>query len=98
LPAVQEIVVTKPVNPSRRLLLPAAIAVLFALAGCGIKGPLELPTDAQVKGGEGKGKGEMPVARRLPGYEPSQQERKEARQLGRPIKPDEPFFLDPLLK
>ena len=85
-----------PVNASRRLLLPAAIAAFFALAGCGIKGPLELPTDAQVK--ESKGKGQMPVERRLPGYQPSQQEQKEARQLGRPVKPDEPFFLDPLLK
>ena len=92
---------TKPANVSRCLLLPAAMAALFVLAGCGIKGPLELPSDAQVDAKEAKlakGKGQAPVERRLPGYEPNQQQRKEARQLGRPVKPDEPFFLDPLLK
>lgn len=92
---------TKPVNVSRRLLLPAAMAALFVLAGCGIKGPLELPSDAQVDSKEAKaakGKGQYPTQRRLPGYEPNQQQRKEAKQLGHPVKPDTPFFLDPLLK
>ena len=90
---------TKPLSVSRRLLLPAAMAALFVLAGCGIKGPLELPSDVDSKEAKlAKGKGQYPTERRLPGYEPNQQQRKEAKQLGRPVKPDEPFFLDPLLK
>ena len=49
---------TKPAAElSRRALLPAALAALFMLAGCGIKGPLELPEGTQVSGNEGKGKG-----------------------------------------
>ena len=92
---------TKPANISRRLLLPAAMAALFVLAGCGIKGPLELPTDAQLSDSDSKttkGKGQYPKARQLPGYKPTAEEKKEAKQLGRPLKPDQPFFLDPLLK
>jgi predicted small lipoprotein YifL len=82
------------------MLLPAALAALLMVAGCGIKGPLELPTEAEAQGKDkgSTGKGEYPTARRLPGYQPTVQERKEAKQLGRPQKPDEPFFLDPLLK
>lgn len=86
---------------SRRMLLPVAFAALFVLAGCGIKGPLELPTEAQVNAKEAKlakGKGRVPVERRLPGYQPNREQTRDARQLGRPVKPDTPFFLDPLLK
>ncbi len=83
---------------SRSLRLSVAITALFVLAGCGIKGPLELPTDAQVKASDAKGKGEYPGERRLPGYDPTVQQRKEAKQMGQPVKPDNPFFLDPLLK
>jgi predicted small lipoprotein YifL len=91
--------VTRPVTDvSRRMLLPAALASLFMVAGCGIKGPLELPTEAEAKAKASTGKGEYPITRQLPGYQPSQQQRKEAKQLGSPQKPDEPFFLDPLLK
>lgn len=91
---------TKPAV-SRRMLLPVALAALSVLAGCGIKGPLELPTEAQVDAKEAKlakGKGKVPIERRLPGYQPSREQSKEAKQLGKPVKPDTPFFLDPLLK
>jgi predicted small lipoprotein YifL len=91
--------VTKPAaNIARCLLLPIAFVLILGLAGCGIKGPLELPEGAQVKDSEGKGKGEAPIERRLPGYQPSAQERKAAKQMGKPVKSDNPFFLDPLLK
>ena len=39
---------TKSAEITRRTILPVALAALFVLAGCGIKGPLELPADAQV--------------------------------------------------
>jgi predicted small lipoprotein YifL len=83
------------------MLLPAALAALFVLAGCGIKGPLELPSGVQVSDTDSKqtkGKGEYPRARQLPGYQPTLVEQRQAKQLGKPVKPDEPFFLDPLLK
>ncbi len=91
---------TRPVTDvSRRMLLPAALAAFLMVTGCGIKGPLELPTEAEAKSKDkSTGKGEYPITRQLPGYQPTQQQRKEAKQLGRPEKPDEPFFLDPLLK
>ena len=79
----------------RLLLLPFA---LLALAGCGIKGPLELPAEAQVSGNEGKGKGTITAAEKLPGNQPRPQERRAARQMGKPVESDQPFFLDPLLK
>jgi predicted small lipoprotein YifL len=79
----------------RLLLLPFA---LLALAGCGIKGPLELPADAQVSGNEGKGKGTITAAEKLPGYKPKPQETRAAKQMGKPVRSDQPFFLDPLLK
>lgn len=88
---------TKPAELSRRALLPAALAALFVLAGCGIKGPLELPEGTQVSGNEGKGKGKRSVASNLPGYKPNPRENREYKQLGQPIKPDQPFVLDPLL-
>lgn len=90
---------TKPAAElSRRALLPVALAALFMLAGCGIKGPLELPEGTQVSGNEGKGKGKRSPASDLPGYKHTPREKREYKQLGKPIKPDEPFFLDPLLK
>jgi predicted small lipoprotein YifL len=82
----------------RLLLLPFALASLFVLAGCGIKGPLELPADAQVSGNEGKGKGEITAAERLPGYQPKSPEKRAAKQMGKPVRSDQPFFLDPLLR
>jgi predicted small lipoprotein YifL len=60
--------VTQLADISRSLRLSVAITALFVLAGCGIKGPLELPTDAQVKASDAKGQGEYPGERRLPGY------------------------------
>lgn len=92
---------TVPVDLRRRiLLLPLAFAALFVLAGCGIKGPLELPADAQAKNAKATtNKGEIPKAARLPGYyQPPKHELKEVKQLGKPEQPDTPFFLDPLLK
>lgn len=88
---------TKPVDLSRRALLPVALAALFMLAGCGVKGPLELPEGTEVSGNEGKGKGQRSKASALPGYKQTSQDRRNYRQLGRPVKPDEPFILDPLL-
>jgi predicted small lipoprotein YifL len=93
----RRVIVIKPA-PSRLLLLPFALASLFVLAGCGIKGPLELPADAQVSGNEGKGKGEITAAERLPGYQPRSQDRRAAKQMGKPVRTDQPFFLDPLLR
>jgi predicted small lipoprotein YifL len=86
-----------------RIALPLiALASVFSIAGCGIKGPLELPPDAQQASADSstksKGKGEPPLERRLPGYQPTSQEQKMAKGLGKPQKPDQPFFLDPLLK
>jgi predicted small lipoprotein YifL len=93
--------VTKPAEITRRTILPVALAALFVLAGCGIKGPLELPAEAELDDNqkkEAKKKGQVTEASRLPGYQTTKQQKKAAKGLGRPIKPDEPFFLDPLLK
>jgi predicted small lipoprotein YifL len=93
--------VTKPAIITRRTILPVTLAALFVLAGCGIKGPLELPADAQVSAEEtkqAKQKGKVAEASKLPGYQVTKQQQKAAKGLGRPIKPDEPFFLDSLLK
>jgi predicted small lipoprotein YifL len=90
--------VTKPAAElSRRALLPAAIAALLALAGCGIKGPLELPEGAKAAK-ETQGKGRRAVAADLPGYRQSSRDKRNYKQLGKGEKPDEPFILDPLLK
>lgn len=92
---------TKPAEIIRRTILPVALAALFVLAGCGIKGPLELPADAQAtdtQTKEAKKKGQVAEASKLPGYQPTKQQQKTAKGLGRPVKPDEPFFLDSLLK
>ena len=84
---------------ARRLLPPLfALASLFVLAGCGIKGPLELPADSQVAKNDGKGKGRITPAQQLPGYQPTTLERRTAKQMGQPVESDQPFFLDPLLK
>jgi predicted small lipoprotein YifL len=83
----------------RRLLPPAALAAALFVAGCGIKGPLELPEGTKVSGSEGKGKFEPSPKAMLPGYYDalSSKEKKAQKQLGNPVKPDEPFVLDPLL-
>jgi len=82
----------------RRLLPSAALAAALFVAGCGIKGPLELPEGANVPAGEGKGRFVSSPKAVLPGYyEPSSREKKGQKQLGNPVKPDEPFVLDPLL-
>jgi predicted small lipoprotein YifL len=88
------------IKPATRRLLPPlfALASLFVLAGCGVKGPLELPADAQVSGNDGKGKGTITSAEKLPGYKSKPQERRAAKQMGKPVRSDEPFFLDPLLR
>jgi predicted small lipoprotein YifL len=79
----------------RRFLSLAAFAAGLALAGCGIKGPLDLPEGAAAPLKENVG---TTKNARLPGYyEPSAREKKTQRQLGTPGKPDQPFVLDPLL-
>ena len=83
----------------RRLLSPAALAAALLVAGCGIKGPLELPEGTtKVTGNDGKGRFEPSPKAVLPGYyERSSKEKKAQQQLGKPVTPDEPFVLDPLL-
>jgi predicted small lipoprotein YifL len=82
----------------RRLLSPAAFAAALFVAGCGIKGPLELPEGSNVAANEGKGRFVSSPKATLPGYyQPSNKEKKAQGQLGNPTKPDEPFVLDPLL-
>jgi predicted small lipoprotein YifL len=80
-----------------RLLRPAALAAALVVAGCGIKGPLELPEGAVVSGNQGKGSFVSSPNAALPGYELSSKEKRAQKQLGKPVKPDEPFILDPLL-
>jgi predicted small lipoprotein YifL len=90
--------VTKSANTFvRRTLLPIAFTGLLVVAGCGVKGPLELPEGTQVSGNDGKGGFTSAKQAELPGYIPQQKEIREKRQLGNPIKRDEPFVLDPLL-
>ena len=82
----------------RRLLSSAALAAALFVAGCGIKGPLELPEGANASANEGKGRFVSSPKAALPGYyETSKKEKKAQGQLGNPVKPDEPFVLDPLL-
>jgi predicted small lipoprotein YifL len=82
----------------RRLFPPAALAAALFVASCGIKGPLELPEGTNVAAGEGKGPFVSSPKAVLPGYyEASSKDKKAQKQLGNPIKPDEPFVLDPLL-
>jgi predicted small lipoprotein YifL len=82
----------------RRLLPSAALAAALFVAGCGIKGPLELPEGANVAANEGKGRFVPSPKATLPGYyEPSSKQKKAQGQLGKPVTPDEPFVLDPLL-
>jgi predicted small lipoprotein YifL len=83
----------------RRLPQTAALAAALFVAGCGIKGPLELPEEAKVAGNEGKGKFEPSPKAMLPGYYDvlSSKQKKAQKQLGKPVTPDEPFVLDPLL-
>ena len=82
----------------RRLVSPAAFAAGLFVAGCGIKGPLELPEGSNVAANEAKGRFVSSPKATLPGYyQPSNKEKKAQGQLGNPVKPDEPFVLDPLL-
>ena len=83
----------------RRLLPLVALAAGLVVAGCGIKGPLELPEGTKVSGREGKGGFEPSPKAILPGYYDvlSSKAKKEQKQLGKPVTPDEPFVLDPLL-
>jgi predicted small lipoprotein YifL len=82
----------------RRLLSPAAFAAALCVAGCGIKGPLELPEGSNAAANESKGRFVSSPKATLPGYyQPSSKEKKAQGQLGNPVKPDEPFVLDPLL-
>jgi predicted small lipoprotein YifL len=82
-----------------RYLLPtAAFAAALFVAGCGVKGPLELPEGTPVSGNEGKGSFVSSPKSLLPGYyETSSKDKKAQKQLGNPVKPDEPIILDPLL-
>jgi len=90
--------VTKPTNSVfRQTLLPIALTGLLVVAGCGVKGPLELPEGAQVTSNEGKGRFNSAKQAELPGYRPQTKEARAKRQLGNPVKRDEPFVLDPLL-
>ena len=89
---------TKPaVSFLRRTMVPIALTALFVLAGCGIKGPLELPEGTQVSGNESKGRFVPAKAAQLPGYQPGTRELRAQKQLGNPVKRDEPFVLDSLL-
>jgi predicted small lipoprotein YifL len=81
----------------RYFLPPAALAAALFVAGCGIKGPLELPEGTKVTGNEGKGNFESSKKAVLPGYYQPSSNVKNAKQLGKPITPDKPFVLDPLL-
>ena len=81
----------------RRLLPLAAVAAALFVAGCGIKGPLELPESANVADNNAKGRFVSSPKAALPGYELTDKEKKRQRQLGKPTTPDEPFVLDPLL-
>ena len=82
----------------RRLLPTTAFVAAIFVAGCGIKGPLDLPEGANIAANEGKGRFVPSPNTRLPGYyEASSKEKKAQRQLGNPVKTDEPFVLDPLL-
>jgi predicted small lipoprotein YifL len=90
-----EIEVDRPANSS--LVAAAALAALLVVAGCGIKGPLELPEGTNVAEKDAKGRFESSPRARLPGYQLSDREKKQLRQLGKPQQPDQPFVLDPLL-
>ena len=82
---------------SSRLFPAAALVAALVLAGCGIKGPLELPEGVVVSGKEGKGSFVSSPNAALPGYELSAKQKRAQKQLGKPVKPDDPFILDPLL-
>jgi len=88
--------VDRPANSS--LVAVAALGALLFVAGCGIKGPLELPEGAQAAAQkEGQDRFVSSPRAALPGYRLSDREKKQQRQLGKPQQPDQPFVLDPLL-
>jgi len=97
LPADRRLKVTRLHALSNCLVPAAALVAALAVAGCGIKGPLELPEGATVAGNEAKGSFISSPRAALPGYELSTKEKRAQKQLGKPVKPDEPFILDPLL-
>jgi predicted small lipoprotein YifL len=81
-----------------RLLSPAALVAALFVAGCGIKGPLDLPEGATAPAKADSARYASSPSAKLPGYyEPSARDRKTQRQLGTSAKPDQPFVLDPLL-
>jgi predicted small lipoprotein YifL len=83
---------------SRRLVPLSLVAGALALAGCGVKGPLDLPEGAATPSKQDSARYASSPNTRPPGYyESSSRDRKTQRQLGTPAKPDEPFVLDPLL-
>jgi predicted small lipoprotein YifL len=86
--------------PSRRMLCLVAFAALV-LAGCGRKGPLELPADVQAERAARKAAQDEAAAnadRRLSqeGAPPSARQPQPG-DIGRRPPPDYPFILDPLL-
>jgi predicted small lipoprotein YifL len=95
LPTGSEFDVDRPTNSS--LFAAAALAAVLLVAGCGIKGPLDLPEGSHVAEKDAKGRFVSSPRAALPGYQLSDREKKQQRQLGKPQKPDEPFVLDPLL-
>jgi predicted small lipoprotein YifL len=95
LPNGSEADVDRPANSS--LLAVAALAAVLLVAGCGIKGPLELPEGSQVAEKDAQGRFVSSPRAALPGYQLSDREKKQQRQLGKPQQPNEPFVLDPLL-
>jgi predicted small lipoprotein YifL len=78
-----------------------AFAAFSLLAGCGIKGPLDLPEGTQTVGNEGRGQRSTDAMKntQLPGYnyQLTPGDLRANKALGNPIKRDEPFVLDPLL-
>lgn len=81
----------------RRTLLPFAFTGLLVVAGCGVKGPLELPEGTPVAANEGKGNFVSAKQAELPGYRPQPKDIRARKQMGNPVKRDEPFVLDSLL-
>ena len=85
--------------PSRRAFVLAALAAL-ALAGCGRKGPLELPADVQAERNArlaAEQAAAPPPPRKLSDDGAPQKPQPQLGDIGRRPPPLYPFFLDPLL-
>jgi predicted small lipoprotein YifL len=78
----------------RRLAVLGAIAAALALAGCGVKGPLEPPPATAAAASEVKAAINPPPIATGPVDVRRQRAQK---QLGTPVKPDDSFILDPIL-